>query len=922
MKLNKSAAIAILLVPLFLTACGSESAESMLTSAKSYLAKNDHKAAVIQIKNALQVNPELPEARYLLGVSLLDSGNANSAELELRKALALKYSTDSVVPKLANSMLAQGQAKKVVDEFSGVKLTAPVATAELQTILATAYAILGKSDSAENALKAALAAESGHVPALLAQARLKAVNRDFNSAFSLIEDILGKSPNSADAWKLKGDLFVVAKDDSVRALEAYRKAIGIKAQFLPAHLAAVGILIRQGNSDEAKKQWEDLKKVSPNSFQTKYLEAQIAYMKKDTKLAKELSQQLLKLAPENPEVLQMAGSVELQANSLIQAETYLSRAVQIAPNLAFARKLLIVTYLRSGQSAKALATLNLMQSKEIIPPDQYSIAGEVYLQNGDVKKAEEYFLKASKLDPSDAKKRTAVASTHLVGGQVVPAFAELKEISASDTGTSADLILITAYLKRGELNKALSAIDGLERKEPGKPFAANLRGRTQLAMRDAAGARKSFERALEISPGYFSATSSLAALDLLEKKPDVAKKRMEALVLKDPTNGPAWLALAEISAVTGATQIEIEKLIRKAVAASPTDIAPRMRLVSFYLRARDFKQALAAAQDAIVTLPDNANAMDVLGQVQQAAGENNQAIATFVKSAALQPFSPQPHMRLAGMYIVAKNKDGAERSLRKALELKSDLLEAQILLFQLMLADKRYPESLVIAHKTQQQRPKETVGYLLEGDVSVAQKDWTTAIQTYRTALKQLSSPELAVKLHSILLTAEKIPEANVFATEWRKSHADDSMFLSHLGEIAISHKDYQAAKVNYLAVIKIHPTDATAFNNLAWTEARLNGEDAMKYAELANKFAPNQPAFMDTLATIHSSRKEHDKAISVQREVVKLQPENPLFRMNLAKIYINAGDKLNARQELDRLAAMGGKFSGRAEVESMLKTL
>ena len=90
----------------------------------------------------------------------------------------------------------------------------------------------------------------------------------------------------------------------------------------------------------------------------------------------------------------------------------------------------------------------------------------------------------------------------------------------------------------------------------------------------------------------------------------------------------------------------------------------------------------------------------------------------------------------------------------------------------------------------------------------------------------------------------------------------------------------------------------------------------------MANKFAPNQPAFMDTLATIHSSKGEYDKAISVQREVVKLQPDNLLFRMTLAKIYIKAGDKLNAKQELDRLAALGDKFPGRAEVESMLKAL
>lgn len=922
MKLNKSTAIVILFAPFFLIGCGSENSETMLASAKTYLAKNDNKAAVIQIKNALQVNPDLPEARYLLGISLLDSGNPNSAELELRKALTLKYSTDLVFPKLATAMLAQGQQQKMLTEFSGVHLSTPSAMADLQTTLAIAYALLGKVDSAESALKAALIADPGYIPALLGQARLKAGNRDYKGAFSTVEDILKISPKSADAWKLKGDLLIISKDDPVHALEAYRKSIEIKNQFLPAHLAAVGVLVRQGNADEAKKQWEELKKISPNSFQTKYLEAQISYLKKDTKIARELCQQLIKMAPESPEVLQLAGSIELQENSLVHAENYLTRSIQLSPNLALTRKLLVMTYLRSGQSAKALVTLNFMEGKESIPPDQYSLAGEVYLQNGDIKKSEEYFQKAAKLDPSDPKKRTAVAMTKMIGGQAMPAFDELKQISASDSGISADLTMISAYLKRGEFNKALSAIDTLERKDPGKPLAANLRGKTQIAMHDIPGARKSFERALEISPGFFSAASSLAALDLAEKKPVEARKRMEAVLAKDPSNSQAHLILAEIAVVSGAGNDEVEKLLQKAVNANSADVAPRLILINLYVRSKDFKKATAAALDAVSVLPENPRAMDALGQVQQASGEINQAIGTYVKLATLQPSSPQPHLRLAGMYIAAKNIDAAERSLKKALELKPDLLEAQITLFQIMLADKRYPESLIVARKLQEQRPKEAIGYLLQGDIDVAQKDFISAIRTYRTGIKQAPSSELAVKLHVILMVSEKSSEAEIFSNEWRKSYPGDSVFLFHLGDVALSRKDYPAAKAMFLAVTKLLPTSASAFNNLAWVENKLNGEDALKYAEMANKVSPNQPAFMDTLATILSSRNEFDKAIALQRSVVKLQPENSFFRMTLAKIYVKSGDKLNAKQELDRLAALGDKFSGRAEVASMLNAL
>ena len=78
--------LSVWLVALLLVACG-EKPDALLLSAKDYLAKNDNKAAVIQIKNALQVDPDLPEARFLLGATLLETGDPVGAELELRKAL-------------------------------------------------------------------------------------------------------------------------------------------------------------------------------------------------------------------------------------------------------------------------------------------------------------------------------------------------------------------------------------------------------------------------------------------------------------------------------------------------------------------------------------------------------------------------------------------------------------------------------------------------------------------------------------------------------------------------------------------------------------------------------------------------------------------------------------------------------------------
>ena len=187
--------ISALLLAMLLTACG-EKPESMLNSAKDYLAKNDAKAAVIQVKNALQANPDLPEARFLLGKALLETGDAVGAETELRKALALKVSQDQVVPLLAKAMLAQGQAKKVTEEFGKTTLAQGPANAELQTSLSSAFAMEGKGEQSNAALAAALSADPAYDPALLLQVRQIASKRDVDGALAGVDAVIAKSPNN------------------------------------------------------------------------------------------------------------------------------------------------------------------------------------------------------------------------------------------------------------------------------------------------------------------------------------------------------------------------------------------------------------------------------------------------------------------------------------------------------------------------------------------------------------------------------------------------------------------------------------------------------------------------------------------------------------------------------------------------------
>jgi predicted Zn-dependent protease len=171
-------------------------------------------------------------------------------------------------------------------------------------------------------------------------------------------------------------------------------------------------------------------------------------------------------------------------------------------------------------------------------------------------------------------------------------------------------------------------------------------------------------------------------------------------------------------------------------------------------------------------------------------------------------------------------------------------------------------------------------------------------------------------------MASGKTNDADRFSATWQKDHPKDAAYLMFLADGAIARRDFPLAERNYHAVLKLQPNNAVAYNNLSWVTAELNKDGAIALAEKALSIAPNQPAFMDTLAMLLSEKNEHAKALEMQKKVVALQPEAPLFKLHLAKIQIKAGEKAGAKVTLTELAKLGEKFGGQAEVTSLLAGL
>ncbi|MEF7615149.1 XrtA/PEP-CTERM system TPR-repeat protein PrsT [Aquincola sp. MAHUQ-54] len=906
-----------------LAGCGQESPDALVTSAKTYIARNDVQGAVIQLKNALQQNAEHPEARFLMGTTALKAGDAVSAEVELRRALKLGYPADEVIPPLARAMLLRNKTSEVLAEFSGQKLSSPRAGAALKTALASAYASQQKFDQATAAAGEAAALDATYVPAQVLQARLAVALGRVDDGLAALDQIVAAHPGEADAWHARGDVLWHRRKGATEALAAYRKAIEIDPTHAAARSAEISLLFELGDGKAAQERMAELRKLPGQQMQVAFFDAQSALAAGQRDRAYELIQQVLKVAPLHPLALQVAGSIELSTGRLLAAERTLAKAVQAGPELPSPRRLLAQTHLRAGEPDKALAVLRpLLASTDHPDPQALALAGEAYLQRGDLANAERAFHTALEADPASSQSRTAVALLQMRKGDTAKGLQALTAIADEDKkGIQADLALVSYYLERGDHAKTLAAVDRLAAKQPDKPLPVQLRALSLLAQGQRAQARAAFERALSIDPVFVPAVAQLVSLDIAERRFTEARARLEKLLAADPGNLQAMLGIAGLMVRAQEPAAQIEAWLRKAVELNPTDVRARIVLVDHLLSRQQVQPALEAAQAGVAAQPESVELLDALGRAQTAAGERNQAVATFNKLIGLAPKSPQPHVRLAALAMMDNDRAASRASLERALQVAPALLAAQESLINLDLGESRFDHALRIARDIQQQRPRELTGHLWEADIR-ARQSGESAVEVYRKLFAKAPATETATRLYMALVDAGQRKEAAAVAAAWLQSHPKDFAFRIQLGESLLRSDDYAGAAVQFQAVLAEDGEHVGALNNLAWALVKQGSPSAVSYANKAVALRPDTPTLLDTLSSALAVDGQLPKAIETQKKAIALARGEPSLRLGLARLYIQAGDNAAAKNELNALASLGDKFPQQAEIRKLLAPL
>lgn len=901
-----------------LTACNrDQSTASLLAEAKQYQQKGDQKAALIQLKNAVAKSPEDAEARLQLGTLYLDTGDAVSADKELRKAASLGMAPARTLPLLARAMQAEGKFKEMLAELKPelVAKSAPLTALRGDALLAT-----GDADGAKAAYAAALALDPASGAALTGMARLALVKNEVEAAQRFMAEAIAKDGKNPEVWMFQGGL-LRGLNKPEEALAAFDKVLALRPQDRNANLEKAYIRINQKQFAQARTEIEAANKAAPNSLLVTYGQALLEFNEGKNKEARDALQRILKSAPNHMPSVLLAGAVELNLDAPEQAQMHLRKYLEVDQNNVYARKLMAQAMLKNAQPGAAAATLApaLADTKD---PQLLALAGESYMQARDFGKATSYFEKATQLAPDVAVLRTSLGMSRLNQGDTAKGIGELERATELDPKSDRALsALVQAELGLKHYDKALAAVNKLETLKADDPQTYNLKATVLLNKGDVPGARAAFEKALQVKPTFFPAAANLAKLDMIEKKPDAARKRFEAILEKDKKNFGAMAALADLAMLDKRPE-EATTWLEKAQAENPDAIPPVLKLGAHYLGTKQEKKALTLARKFQTTHPTSPELMDLLGQAQMANNDPQGALDSYSKLVNLTPKSALAQMRLAEVQGALKNDAGAAESLRKANALQPDMLQARVAQVGLATRRGRHDEALALTRQLQQDIPGSPVGFLLEGDLHLAQKKPALAAAAYDKAYAITKASAILLRSAQAQRQAGKEAEANARVAQAAKANPDDMQLAMYMAETQLAAKDYKAAAALLEKVVKRVPNNGPALNNLAWAYQQLKDPRALATAEEAFKVAGSNAAVMDTLGWMLVEQGNTQRGLPLLQKAATAPAATPEIRYHLAVALHKSGDKTGARKELETLLAQNQPFAQLEEARSLLKTL
>lgn len=913
-------ALTAALLALAVAGCGASPEESM-RQAQGYMDKADYKAAVLELKNVLQAQPENGQARFLLGKAHLARGAYVDAEKELSRARELGVNDPQLTVLLARTWHKLSDEKKLLEMKVPENGLGASEHASLLALRAEAMLATSRQAEAERALSLATDLDSHNPDLLMVRARRAGAAGQLPLSLELVEAAIKQDAKALDPLYLKAEL-LERLEQPEEAKKTFQAILAKDERQFLAHLGLAQQAYRLGNLDAAEKAIQAAEKIAPQSPGVLYARGVHELRLEHYKQAGDALTKVLSITPDHlPSVLALAAA-NFGLGNYEQSLQGARKVLAHAPGNPMASQVLAGALLKTGDAKAAVELLVPLLKGRETDARLFAQLGAAHMQLREFDKAMDYLNRAAILDPTNPDIKSQQASGHLARGETARALVELEQASRlTESVGQADLALVVLNLRRKDFDEALQAIAALEKKLPNNPVTHNLRAVALLGKGDRINARVAFRQALGIDPTFHAAAINLARMDMEDNKPEDARRVFEAVLAKDRTNLQAMLALADLARVSNQTKTYLDWLER-ASKAHPTSIPPRAALVRHHLSRKEPQKALAIAKAAVTAMPDNPDALELLGTTQLSTGDKTGAITSLTRVADILKQSPDAQHRLAMAQAADGRNAAARASLRRALQLKSDHQASLHTLIRLELSDNKPEAALSLARDMQRLQSSSPLGYGWEGDVHMTLKKPALAIKPYQHAIERGAGAPFLIKLHDALSQSGDTKSAQARLAGWLKSHPEDLTVRAYAASLAMQRGQNKDAIALYEDILRKNPRDGVAANNLANLYLSVEDPRSREMAEKALELMPGNAAVLDTLGWILVAQGQIAKGLPHLAQAATQAEKHPTIQYHYAVALARSGDKAKAREVLGRAFAVDADFPEKAAARELLRTL
>jgi cellulose synthase operon protein C len=889
----------------------------------------DHAGAIVQLKNALQIDKNLLPVHVLLGKALLAQSQPIPAEAAFLEALRLGVSREEVVVPLARASLDIGKARAVLDDERFAEAGLSIGRRfDLLVLKAGAADDVGDGKLALQLLEKARDINATSPDTWLAEAKLRLRLAQFREAQAAADKALSLAPGQADALYGRGNVSH-AQGDLKAALGFYDKALQGKPDHVDALVSRAGLLMDLNRQADATKDVQSLLKAAPNDARGFYLSALLAKregrepdarqaLARVTALIDPIPIEMLRY---RPQLLMLGGLAHYDLDETEKAMPFLEGVLQQQPGSPVA-KLMARIHMKQDNFERAIEALEGYRRQHPRDDQASLLLASAHMAQGRHVRAIQLLQTALQAGPKPELQH-ALGMAHLKAGQFDKALVVLEAAyKESPRFVPAGTALAALYLQLGQAGKAVRVAEQLAKGQADQPGLMYLLGKAKLQAGDRKGARAALEAAAKLDARFLDPQVELAKLDLLAGDNTAAGARLAAAIERNPKHVELLSLLGQLMISQGRLD-EGQKWLEKADDHSAKDVVDHgMRLVDYHLAQGQVDRAREAMKRVTLKIPDAPRVLLMQSRIELAAGDRRVAQSTLSRASTNASQDPRMLVLIAESQLAAGDAAGATHSATKALALSPQDIGAQIVLTRTDALQGNSHGAEKRARELTVRLPKSGIGHTLLGEIAAAQQQNAAATQAFRRAHELEGNQGTLLQLFAHLART-RAPDAMVVAEQWLKKHPQDPAVQRALADAQARAGNWPGARKAYEALLKLRPDDAEALNNLAQVHlAQNDAAAALKSAERAAALKPGAAHIMGTLGWAAHKAGQNDRALQSLRDARLRNPDSPETRYYLGATLAALGRSGEAKAELTAAVQSNRPFPGQKDAQALLKTL